>query len=568
MKAPDRELFIVNELTLLPFLYGCLTGHRPLVMAVLPLLRPAGGLLRRLVAVLTARGLCRPASAFSDQLRWSENMPEFGCYNEIHINVEAKLHAAFNPPPRGAVQAWYDYAARKAVTDFTADLVPAILLADWADRNPGVGHWRLRGAPALLAWLYQHALGRGLGFPYGRGSVATALFNLANLTAGLVMGVTWLLPRLRLRVVPQTCVLAVDAHTDLEATVLRRLVPAGARGVALFRSRAARDAMAPLFDGYDCLTMHDARVTPRRAVQLVLRLGRDLVAQWRGYGLAEPELFGRLCVLATKRCLWDAFFDGMLPANLWCRDDYSQDHPVRNKVLRDRGGRSLGINHGICINTYFYAYREIDCDVYFMHGTAMIPYYRDVWPAHMAVRAIGCVHQPPPDEAPMARSRDIVVFATVVEDLDWLMAQCRALAEHFSDRRVWLRTKVETDDGFMAAVDGLVAEGPANLVRNWDPTPYDLLRHCGYALSTGSTATLEAIAFGVPSFVFDVWPKWSFYYFRNFPEIITTDAADLIDRIGAIEDGSRPYRFAACEDLIRQGVDPFEEIRKEMTSLG
>ncbi len=566
MAPADREVYVLNELTLLPFLACCLAGRRPFLAGVLPLVRLAGVPLRLLAERLLTWGVCRPASAFSEGLRWSENMPDFGWYNDIHITLEARLHDAFNPQPRSPAQHWYDYAARKVVSDAAADAIPALLVAEWAERNLPAGSWSVRGISAFGAWIHQAYWGRKAPFSSGRAAMVSVLFNLLNLLTALIAGVAWLTPRLRMGVVQEACMLAVDAHTDLEARVLKRLLAPGEKGVAIFRTAAARAEMAPLFAGYSCRTVGDARVTPARALWLGGRLIRDLSALFRLYGRSGPELFGRLSVLAVKRCMWDAFFDGLLPANFWCRDDYAIDHPVRNKTLRDRGGRSLGINHGIPINTYFYAYREIDCDAYFVHGEALIPYYRDLWPAHMSAQAIGCVHQPPRGEVLPPRDRDIVVFATVVEDIDWLMDQIRALAVCFPERRIWVRTKADTDKDFLEAVDRLLAGGPENLVRHTASVPYELLRHCGYSISTGSTVTLEAIAFGMPSFVFDVWARWKYFYFRNnAPEIVVADAADLARRIKAVEDGSRPYPFAACEPVIRQGCDPFEEIRKKMT---
>jgi hypothetical protein len=370
----------------------------------------------------------------------------------------------------------------------------------------------------------------------------------------------WLVARTRPTVVPEHFRLAIDRVSPIDLEVAKA-VDNPAEVLMVERNRRLAAESAPGLAHYRRVIRDDARTTPALALHLILRLARELWALWREFGALEAPLFGRFAALVGKRALFAAFFHRFRPAFLWCRDDYSTDHVVRNQELRKIGGKSLGVNHGLPMNTYVSQWREIDFDIYYVFGRHLYDtFYRDAWPAHMTVKSVGNILMTPERRARLGagRTKDIAVFAIVTLHFDALLEHTRRLAEHFSARRVHVRMKGRREDSYMRRyAEWLSRAAPPNVVNNDDPVAYDLMAKAAYVVTPGSTAGAEAIQFGAATFSLDIEPKMKFFYYRNFPGLTVRSAEDIIQRIEAIESGAETHDPSLYENLIAVSAPDF-----------
>lgn len=561
-----KHCIVANELTILRMVWLGLRGREVYHVRTLPLVRMAAPLLDAVVGRLIGRGLVKPLAAVSPDLPWIEGVPGRGIYNSVQLDIEDRLHDALGYRGRGdAFTARYGYALQKAVTDYTNAVVFVLLFAEWAGASLPAGSWVLEGAPRHLDLVHRLYFGGPRTYRHADSDGAAALWNLLNLAAAVVGTLAWVAPRLRLRLPAEEPVhLAADVISPVEATILRRVSAAGRTVLPLFRTEEIARRYATEFAGTHGSRLGDTRLTPASAARLLAAAMGDWRELWAVHRRLEPGLFGQLCTMPFKRLVFSALHAMYRPRFFWGRDEYSVDHVVRNEVLRELGVVTLGLMHGIPMNTYVSQFRDIDCDKIFVIGLDIYQrLYHNSWPVGTQVIPIGGLHFSAERHSAVPRSRDIAYLLSVAKNSPRMLDEVFALARHYPDRTVWIKTKPMRDDAFTAWFDRMMATAPGNVAIHPSDDAYELLSKVSYALSNGTTLGAEAIQFRVASFVIDVDELEHFYY-KNFPDLMVKDAAEMIRRIDAIE-GGEPYPFERFEPLIRlSGPDPIDAILAEM----
>ncbi|MBT4933419.1 MAG: hypothetical protein HOL66_01545 [Rhodospirillaceae bacterium] len=562
-----KTFLVLSETTLIPLLVFGLMRYEVHIVGVLPHTRFLRGPLRAVAALAFRLGLVRDVKAISADLSWIEGLPGDGRFNDIFQTVADRLAEIYPQPDAASAVAEYGYAMRKCLTDYTTDVISVLVLIKWVEENRQPDTWKLVGAPPLMGRVYQLYFDREPPFKGNGGRLLRPLYNILNGLGILVAALGWL--ALRTRPTPallQKYHLAVDIISlRFERELLKNLTDDPSEALLVYRTEATRQNFKRNFQEYSGCVLGDARTDVARFAKLSAALVGDMWRLWKTTSSVEPGLFGRYCTLVGKRAMFAAFFQRHQPRFFFGRDDYSIDHIIRNQELRKVGGTSIGMMHGIPTNTYISEWNEVDFDIYLVMGWHLYEkFYRDMWPSHMKVVATGCFRMTPEYFARRHQTRpdDIAYFPIVHRNSDFLMAETFRVAEHFSDRTVYVKMKAGRGDVEQQRFERQVEQAPANVVIYEDVVAYDLLLKISYALGAGTTVSAEAVCFGVKSFVFDADPKFKKYYFRNFPEIIVETADDVIQKIEDIEAGRATYNFDGLDEMIAMPDQDFFSVMR------
>ncbi len=481
---------------------------------------------------------------------WIEGVPGRGFYSDVFAKAEKSAHLRFRVEN---IRNWtdgYDYPVRKAVSWWIGELTHIVLLLEWLSENcPKEGAWKIYGVPADVVWLLNTQMKHGAYESLHVSRPWLALMNGFVAISVILFGAFWLTIRSRLKVRPKRYRLAADGRAPYDRPLLESLVDEPGDLIIFHRNRDLACAETWL-DWKSCRNT-DGRKALSDLPGAVWELVRDCTVLWQRFSDQEPHLFSVIAAQAAKRQIFRALFNRFPVNYFWFRDDYSIDHVVRNQEIRRNGGILLGVNHGLPRVTYFHSWREIDADIYFSFGTHLYErYYKDAWPPHLRLVSIGNPRlRLEAFQLDPKRNQDIAVFPMVTRWNTRFVREAMALARAFPDRIVYFKMKPDRNALEIDDFRGEAQHAPDNFI--WqEGDAYELLRCVSYAVACGSTLGTEALQFGVASFVIDLEPTEANFLYRDFPEMCVKDANEIVSRIGAIEDGSRPYCFDAMKDLI------------------
>ncbi|NQU57992.1 MAG: hypothetical protein HQ513_12220 [Rhodospirillales bacterium] len=562
-----RHLFVLTERTLPRFVLLSLLGRRPVFLFANSLFYFSGGLLERFGHWMSKRGYAASLSALSDDLPWVPSFPlEKNLTSDMYPIIAEKAHKFFEFSDSRLDE--YAYPFRKAVTDYTVKIGDLTLLLEWIEKHIPNGAWKLYGAPPLNDVIYQAYLGKDIA-EIGRSKLlAPRIFNLLNILGTALAGLIWLAGKVRLGDVPVKAYrLAADRISGDDVNNFRQIIDDPAELLIVDRNTAFAKILTPSNGPYESCLKEDTRIPLLVFFRLSKELFLDLGKVWRVLGKQDPSLFGNLSVLCAKRAVYGAFFHNFRVQYFFGRDDYSKDHIIRNQELRKIGGTSLGINHGLPINTIAPAWQEVDFDIYYAFGSFLYNrFLHKTWPPACTVKPVGSKNMRPEFRARIGnpRPRDIAFFPVVHGAFEENMRDVFAVARHFGDRRVFIKMKANRRSEHMKTYQRLMDEAPCNVVAYIDPNPYELLLSVSYSIAF-TTLVAESLQFGAMTFTLDTDPTIKQLYYRNFPNLLVSGKDDIIARISAIETGQESYDFSQYNELIKMdGPDIFQVIRNDI----
>ena len=278
----------------------------------------------------------------------------------------------------------------------------------------------------------------------------------------------------------------------------------------------------------------------------------DIFRIYRNLGQVEPQLFFEIGKLPFKRIAYRSIFQRYKPKYFFGRDEYFADHIIRRQELNRIGSISLGNLHGIPHQAYLRAtFRYINYDRFYVNGRAICRHYADTWAKNMEVVVAGSYAGTRDDIDFIGRDRpqDIAIFAAIFMGHSRFVEIVRSIAAAFPDRTIWLETKsnyrLRRGDSFINEC----ARGLSN-VHHTDEPLFSIFRKVSYVISDPSNAAMEAVQFGLNTFVADISDIHEECIFREFPDMCISSAQQAIDRIRSIEDGSWRYPREKFDDLI------------------
>lgn len=564
-----RQLFVLNECTLVPVIARVLSGRRPVVLCVDARIRLLARLLDRIYNVLAKRKKIVGLEFFGDALPWLPRFPlEKNLTHGAIADIEGVVQDAVLQGISGPRADFYLYPMKKAVTEYSEKTKDLYLVFDWLEKFQGVENLNLRGFPGHFETIYRHKKGRPPGVTLRRFPLFDVFLNALNLVSLTIASLGWLAVRMRLQPGGKRIVrLAADRSSALDSYIFATVIDDPADLVIVDRSAERARVFGVENRNYEMRLVSDTRISLFDLFRLGAALFGDTAWLWRTTRKFDPALFGRFVTIAAKRAIYKAFFIRFRPRFYWGRDDYSLDHLVRNRELRAIGGVSLGVNHGLPLNTFVAAWREVDFDIYYSFGTHLYDaYYSKTWAPEVTIKPVGSLHMKRQYRARLnaSRPRDIAFFPVVVGPFEQIFHEAFKVARHFPDRRMIVKMKAGRHDHYQQIYAKLMTEAPDNVEVFSGTDPYELLLSVSYGICF-TTLVAEALQFRVKTFNLDMDPRLDRQYYRHFPGLTVTNGEEIISRIEAIESGGQTYDFGQYDSLIRiDGPDPFDVIRGDI----
>lgn len=547
------HLVTISELSLLPFLVLALSGRKPRVVSIEPLLPQLQTALTRLVDVLTARGLAVKALDECVEVGHLRGYSMTSLYYDISGKCRGWREQAFRLGQLRQLDG-YGMALELVVANALFSREVATLTVSELARRPNVRWWGASESTSGLVNAYggqnrfaasplRVLLGRALVLPLA----------LAAITAGMIHIFRRVETRTKER--PRSFVVADQTADPRNLNVIRQLTEGGPVIVV------PRDpSVLPAMSGCDFspFTLAQPSEGSFHIEMLPATLGgliRDTARLLKAIWALPMEIHWVAVTLAFHRMTIRGHVHKLNPRIYWARDIYNPQHILRRQELNAQGAEQWSVLHGYgaLINDYPML-AHVSMDRFFVMGRAFGTKVFGDWDRNMKLIAAGGFSS---DQVGLHDNnngaRDIAILTAV------LAATCeprlhdfvRKMAQAFPDRTIHLQVKSyftnkrDTQDFVASCLAGL-----NNVVYVPGIPSSTLFPKVGYIFSDPSTAVLDGIRYGLPSFMIDVVPQHEQCLFRDYPGLTVASAQDAIDRVLSLETGRWRFPRERYEELI------------------
>jgi hypothetical protein len=558
----------VNELTIFYLVFLILTGKKTYVLAIDPLFPPLHGILRALVLQFINRGkthwivdLCpeyRPEweywartllyNIFAETESWQNDYFDFkGAENKTSDHAFAYKHLVCGYTKKNHLSFLFIQAAIKN-TDSNIKVVG--LLPDSVDALEA--YWQQSFSKCVKPL-----------------RVPARLINTLVMIGIQSFTLLWAISRLRIKGAPKPIFFAADYNEDPRDFRLYKEVAEGGPILLIRRHKNYKTKTHPELTGYEVCDWKDGYLTPGVCITTVATIFKDGFRLFTSFFRVPPALFFQIVSLPYRRAIIRSLFCRYHPQYFWGRDDYNVEHILRREELRRIKGTSLGLNHGYSFYSNIYPmWRYISFDQYFTFGLAQYNRYtKDTWAKDMKVVATGSFGASREDYQRIfePKPNDISIFASSFIWDESMSAFIRDLAKRFPDRTIWLKVKsnfVNTPQG--QKFINLCTDKINNVVPTQED-PFALFSKSSYVFSDPSSIIVEALQFGLASFLIDISPIQKVSLFREFPGLCLSSADEATKRIQSIENETWSYPRESFEELVDlSGNIIFDQIRKHV----
>ncbi len=566
------EYLVLSEATLLRLLWRTALNRPTCVISTRSLWGGLSGRLERLVDVLKARGRVSRILDLRPDLEAYTDYGDIMRLADPFVEAEPWFDNYFHLDTADDMYGRYGIAYRHNCCNAIFQRFATAFLVHGVCQDPDASNAHIAGLDALDLSYYHDRFKQPVSLPVIKQPRIDGWINAFQSLAVAVYSALWIVRKTRIVPPPPEEVFLgsdyVGGGHDIH--LWQEIADENHTVVVVCRSKAMIREYAKNLTGYRHCCVDDGWHTPGTALCSLLDIVGDGLRIFR-HGRALPSDFFRgLCVLPHKRCVYRALFNRFHFRNFWGRDDYNSEHIIRSQELRERGGVSFGIMHGISsICVIAHQNRHIDFDIYYMFGRDLYDrVYRQTWPSHMKIRDIGSfgMAREEFERLKNPRPNNILCICSPSFHQDQILEAIETIARALPDRKVFINVKGDKYlvGSFGEAINRLMERAPDNLVID-KRRSYELLLQCQYMVNESSTLTAEAIQFGLCSFILDTDARFKNNYYRHFPGICVRTATETVERIRAIEDGSWDYPRHQMGGLINMtGYIPWDEIRKDM----
>jgi hypothetical protein len=567
-----RDYFILNELQVPKLLFKVLTGHKPVVLHIWPLVQKNRGWLTRLSnRLLAARRLTDPFARFPDWERFKEKqggVEAYGFYTDAYMKLEPAQDNYFDFAGLGNRIPDYAQAMRHRIATHYTDLHWLVFAFRDLGRND-----RVHGLPeevALYADAYVNRKASCRVVPSWR---LAPLLNLVTWMSATLYSLVWISRHyVRKRPDRKTYELGADLLQVLRHLyVTREMVDDDADCLIVFRTPDFRTMYKDRIGDMDhCLVTEGC--VPASELRGFLSIAlKDHARLFRQAWRYEPGLYRRMASLPHWRIVFRALLEKHHLKRFLARDDYNGEHSIRTQELRRAGAMSIGIGHGLpTTNRISPVFRFLDFDYYLTFSKDLFEkFYRQTFTPGTKIVGIGSIGLTREGLARLGepRPQDVIVFMSSDLETPRYVEMVQEIARRFPDRRFICKIKEsQFSHGTAGEFLDAIAAGPDNLVESREDS-YELMLCGRYAISNDSTVIAESISYGQCCFMYDVYDEVapedghpSIY--RDYPELCVATPDQFEQRIRSIEDGAWRYpreRFGGLIDV--SGLNPFDRIR-------
>jgi hypothetical protein len=380
--------------------------------------------------------------------------------------------------------------------------------------------------------------------------------NFGILIMTLLFSLSWVFSRLRWRrFVRRSFILGADfTGGPRQVKMVKDIIGDPAQCMFVFRNTSQRlNNSVDISEFRQCVN-GDGFISLSDLTSIFSIVFGDTLKLYLRLSQLSPEHFISSLKLPYKKAAYRALLNRYDFKYFWCRDDYNADHLLRSQELRRVGSRSLGINHGLptpeIINP---VWRYIDYDIYYVFGSHLYEkYYSETWSENMIVKPVGslCMKKHHLQRLRNPRPNDIVYFVEPGFHEEKRHSAILEIAKSFPQKKVFVKVKPGRKNRVnYSLLKEIFDHGPKNIIESEEDS-YELMFKVRYAISGVSTITAEAIQFGLNAFSLDFNDANSPYYYRDFPGLCVKSAAEVIERISAIDSGKETYPRESYGGLI------------------
>jgi hypothetical protein len=567
-----HHIYNLNELTILPFMVRCLFGLNTSVLAVEPWLptfrAPIHGLASWAFRTGRAHDLI---NIFPELVGVREAYSQIHLYN-IFGKIEDWQNQRFRFNEVEKIIPAYALAYKNITTKDLSLRYLSIILLDKAFTKYKDCDIKIFGLLASTIEAYTAYTGKQP--PASLQAISPTFFpfiNLALTLCSVVYSFAWVAIRIRpFKIKVQKAILAGDYFADPRDNQLYDLAATAGPVILFTRTRTGSDKEIKLFSRYRPYKTTDGRFLTRTALETFNFLLRDVAVLFANFNELEPRHFFQIIALPYRRAVLRGLFEKFKPEYFWGRDDYNVEHILRHQELQRIGKRSIGINHGFA--TYCDitpSFRYISFDQYFVFGKICRNTYKATWAKSMEVIPVGTFGAKPDDYKMISinRPKDLLILSGVFTREPKLVKFVRGLAAAFPERTIWLQLKLnyrslKCGKDFISQC----TQDRKNIKYTSEPI-LELFRRATYAFSDPSTVVLEAIQFGLDSFMIDICDRHEVCQLRNFDGLCVSSAEEAIERIKSLELGKTAPARGAYGDLINLSGRPFIDIIADSIDL-
>lgn len=565
-------LISLNEITLFRFLGLILLGKNVKVLRIAPFMLMLKGIFTRLVEWAIRNGKTEYAVKLTPELQDHWDFERRFYFIEVFKKYEPwqDEYYEFNSARIESDQD-YGYAYKKATCSYTFWKVIEIYILDAIINQNPAREFKVYGLLPDTKALGQNLLGSSFAENIEKLSYPRFIVNSIFICQAITFSLGWLLLRTRPTVRQSKVDIMFDTMKDgREYELFRELADAGK--FVLIDRFPNNKTRKPNPDELDAITVlrADGLFTILAAIKSLKLVIADVFQIGNRYWSAPPALFFEMLTLPYKRLLVRGLLNRYHPDVFIGRDEYNVDHVVRRIELKNKGIKSFGLSNALCpcFSSLAPNVRYASYDIYYVNAVPLVEQYLDTWVPDMELRSIGGYSLPRETMTSTVGSRgeNILFTMRVAWNMPEMVNMVRAVAKAFPHRTVYLQFK----QGFVSEeqTQRLIKEcgtGIPNFVFTTDNV-YSLLDTAKYHISDISTFVAEAIRSGMVTFLADLI-EMEFSCYRQFPNLCSKSADDLVKKLKDLEDGKTQYpheeyfKLLGCEpgeisfDIIRQDLN-------------
>ena len=432
------EYLILSEVTLPRLLWRSALRKPTRIVATRSLLRGPAGHLDWIVGWLTRAGRVT---------RLLDERPDLSSYCDYgdllrladpFIEAEPWLNEFFSFGDAETRYGIYDQAYRHACCNAIFNrFSTAFLINGIREAKPEPGT-RVSGLDEIDLAYFRDRFGAEAPLSLVKTPRLHGVLNLARFAVIVAYSALWISSRVRLfPPSPESIFLGSDfTGANHDRILWDEIADANHDVLVVTRNKAMAEQYGDMLVGTRHCKVTDGWFAPLAAAAAFWEMLTDGFRLLRLSHALPCDFYHRLAVLPHRRVVYQALFNRFRFQHFWGRDDYNTEHIIRRQELRKTGGVSMGSMHGIpCICKVAYQYRHIDFDIYYMLGQDQYDtLYRNIWPKHIQVRAIGSfgISRAELERLKEARPNNIACFLSASFHQDKVMEAVETLASGYT----------------------------------------------------------------------------------------------------------------------------------------
>ena len=546
-----KNLFIVNELTLILFIYFSLNNKSPIVVNVEPFLGIFKTPIEYIVKWAEKKEYATPITHVIPELLRPKELWACIALYDVYEKVEPHIQEYYNFEDICKNDPNYGYAVLNIISNRCSWKLHTLLNLISAEKLfQSIKIFGLEND-------FKYALRIPVTSPKPWTLMHTSI-SFIILAVSLIFGLFYLTRRTVLYdFEPEPLFLAIDNVGDDQVKSLAER--AKNYGRVLLVNRSNKVTSDHLFE--DSTTRGEGRFTFSQSIGCAKKYIIDSISLFKKYYHFDHLLFLRIINLANKSIIFRAFVNKYRPQYFWARDLYNAEHIIRDQIFKNYNIKHWSVMHGYPSYSHaFPIYQYISFDRIYLLGEK--PYqlhYKKTWPEKVEVVASAGLNIPASLFGNLVKQRvpDILIMCSTYVGEEGLPDFVRGISCAFPQKTIYLQIKKQARNTTHAKKLLTQVSNIKNLIIV-EKTIYQIFDKVGFVISDPSTALFEAMQCGLPSLVMDISTTDNTRFFDGHDWLRVKSVASAAERIRSYDNGDDTYSFDCLDNLVYKPAETFE----------